>query len=80
MVWIEAMLVGLVVPVVGPGVGVGLGWVAAISAPPDLVASVVVPWASIVAVGVVSVVLADGVAGRRSSGLAVPPAEAGRSV
>ena len=81
MVRIEAMLVGLVASVVGLGVGVGLGWVAAISAPPDLVASVVVPWASIVAVGVVSVVLALtvslGVARRASL---VPPAEAGRSV
>ena len=42
------------------GVGVGLGWVAAISAPPDLVASVVVPWASIVAVGVVWWLLGGG--------------------
>jgi putative ABC transport system permease protein len=81
MVRIEAMLVGLVASVVGLGVGVGLGWVAANSAPSDLVASVVVPWGSIVAVGVVSVVLALAVSlgvARRAS--LVPPAEAGRSV
>lgn len=81
MVWVEATLVGLVAAVVGLGTGVALGRAGAALAPPDLVGRVVVPWGLVVAVGVVSLVLAWAVSigvARRAGG--VPPAEAGRNV